>query len=891
MGISSPGIGSNLDVNGLVSKLLQADAAPLAIFDQKAAQFKNKATALGTLRSAVSSLQTSLSGLSNQNTFQSVSATPTDTSVLTSSATNSAIAGLYSINVTQLAQSQTVATAGQVSTSAAIGSGSSTTVSFQFGTISGGTFGVAGSNLGATVAANGITNGSLTLNGTNITTDGNTKSAKALAAAINASSTTSGVTASAAATTSSATLFGSNGASSFGDVDTTGGGTYSLVIEGITLGSQAAGVAAGAGVSAAALDATLAGNNATTTALSAAGISFSGTAAAGNLQFSRADGSNITISESVSGAVNGGIGTDSASANSGSSNLSTSRVTLSSTNATQITIAGSNATSAGLVAGSGGAYIGASYAQDANASSGSITIDGSNNSLQGIRDAINKGNFGVTATIVSDGSATPNHLVLTSSKTGANSSFRISVSGAAPDAAISSLLSYDPAGTQNLSQNTAAQSTKLTVNGIAVSNSTNTITGAIQGVTLNINKLGSSNLNVARDTTAVRSAINGFVKSYNEFNNQIKTLTSFDAETRKAGVLLGDSTTQNLQTSVRKQLSTTITGLSGNLTSLGQLGISFQKDGSLALDASKLSSAISNNFDDISSLFTSVGKTSDSLINFTSSSSATKAGTYNVNISQLATQGKVTGGIDLTQAPVTIAANTSFSLTLNGTTPVTTSTIATVNLAAGSYSASEFATALQSAINSVPSFASTGSGVSASIDGSGNLEVKSNKYGSLSNISISSLTGTPVSDFLGATPQSEVGVDVAGTIDDTQVTGSGQFLTGKAGTNADGIKIEVTGGSTGARGNVSFSQGYAHQLNNLANSFSASDGKIAAVTDGLNTSLKAVQKQRDEFTEKLGDIEKRYRAQFTALDVTINRLNNTSVFLTQQLASLNNSNS
>lgn len=891
MGISSPGIGSNLDVNSLVSKLLAADAAPLAILDQKAAQFKNKANALGTLNSAVSSLQGSLSGLSNQNTFQSVSSTPSDTSVLTSSATNSAIAGLYNINVTQLAQSQTIATAGQVSTTAAIGGGGSTTVSFQFGTISGGTFGIVGSNLGAAVASNGIANGSLTINGSAIATDSSTKSAKALAAAINTSSSTSGVTASAATTTSSATLFGSNGATSFGDVDTTGGGTYSLVIEGITLGSQAAGVAAGAGLSAASLDATLAGSNATTIALAAAGISFTGTAAAGDLQFSRADGSNITIGESVTGSVNGGLGKDSSTANAGSTATSTSHITLSSTSATQITVAGNSATSAGLTAGSGGTYLGASYIQDANASSGSITIDSSNNSLQGIRDAINKGNFGVTATIVSDGSASPNHLVLTSNKTGANSSFRISVSGAAPDAAISNLLTYDPAGTQNLTQNTAAQNTKLTVNGIAVSNATNTITGAIQGVTLNINKLGSTNLNVARDTSAVRNAINGFVKAYNDFNTQIKGLTGYDPETRKAGILLGDSTTQSLQTGVRKQLSSAITGLSGNLTNLGQLGISFQKDGSLTLDSAKLSTAITNNFDDISSLFTSVGKTSDSLINFTSSSSATKAGSYDINITQLATQGKVTGTVDLTQGPITVAANTSFSLTLNGTTPVTTSTIATVNLAAGTYSASEFATALQSAINSVPAYASTGAGVSASIDGSGNLELKSNKYGSLSNISISSLTGTPVSDFLGATPTSADGVDVEGTIDGTQVTGSGQFLTGKSGTNAEGIKIEITGGSTGSRGTVSFSQGYAYQLNNLAGSFTGSSGKINAATTGLNASLKVVQEQKDDFNDKLADIEKRYRAQFTALDVTINRLNNTSIFLTQQLASLSKSNS
>lgn len=891
MGISSPGIGSNLDVNSLVTKLLAADSAPLQILNLKESKFKDKVTALGTLNGAVTTLQSSLSSLSNQSTFQSVSATPVDSSILTSSATNTAIAGLYNINVTQLAQSQTIATGGVVSNTAAIGNGGTTTVSFQFGTISGGSFGIAGSNLSGSVASNGIASGSLTLNGTLISTDSSTKSAKALAAAINAQTTTTGVSATAAATTTSATLFGASGASSFGDVDTSGGGTYTLAVDGISLGSQTSGVAAGAGVTAAALDATLSGSNATTTALAAAGITFTGTAAAGTLQFARADGANIAVSESVTGSVQGGIGLDSASNNGGSSTTATSRVTISSANASQITVGGNSASSAGLTSGSGGAYIGASYLQDGNTTSGLITIDSSNNSLQGIRDAINKGNFGVSATIVSDGSATPNHLVLTSNKSGANSSFRISVNGSPADTAIADLLTYDPAGTQKLTQNTAAQSTKLSVNGIAVSNANNTITGAIQGVTLNVSKVGQTNLTIARDTSAVKAGINGFVKAYNDFNNTLKNLTGYDPETKKGGVLLGDSTTQAVQTSIRKQLSSSITGLSGSLTSLGQVGIAFQKDGSLTLDSAKLQTAITNNFDDISALFTSVGKTSDSLIKFTSSTAATDAGSYALNLTQLATQGTVTGTVDLSQAPVTIAADTRFSVTLNGTTPVTSSTIASVSLAAGTYTAAEFATALQSAINSVPAYISSGASVSASINSSGNLELKSNKYGSTSNVAISSLSGTTVEDLFGTTPASADGLDVAGTIDGNPATGSGQFLTGKAGTDAEGIKLEVTGGALGDRGKVSFSQGYAYQLTRLASSFLGTDGKITASTNGLNTSIKAVGKQRDAFNDKLADIEKRYRAQFTALDVTINRLSNTSTFLTQQLAALTKSSS
>jgi flagellar hook-associated protein 2 len=885
VGISSPGIGSNLDVNSIVASLLAVDSRPLGVLAQKEGKYQAKLAGLGTLNGAVSTFRGSLASLSNQNTFQSITSTSADTSIVVGAATNKSVPGLYNINVTQLAQSQNISTAGQVSTTAAIGLGGSTTLSFQFGAVSGGNFGFAGSNLSASVASSGIADGSLSINGTAISTDSSTKSAKLLAAAINAKTSTTGVSASVATTATSATLFGSGGATSFGDVDSVSGGTYALSVEGIQIDAQLTGVAAGAGVTAASIDGILGGVNATTDALTAANITFTGTAALGTLQFFQADGSNIAVTEANTGSVNGGIGKSSITANSGSNVTATSSVTIGSANATPITVAGNSPLTAGLTAGTGGAYIGASYAQDANSSSGTVVIDGTNNSLQGIRDAVNKANIGITATIVSDGSASPNHLVFSSTKTGDSSSFKIGVSGSPADTAIANLLTYDPAGTQNLSQSTAAQSTKLVVNGISVSSATNNIAEAIQGVTLTVGKVGATYISVARDSTALKTGIGAFVKAYNDFNTSVKNLTSFNADTKSGGVLLGDSTTRTIQAQIRKQLSTPIAGLTGSLTNLSQIGISFEKDGSISLDAGKLQKAITNSFDDIGGLFTSLGKTNDSLIGFTGSTNATKSGTYALNVTALASQGTITSTPDLTLASTTIAADTTISVTLNGTIPATASATATIALTAGTYTAAELATSIQSAINSNSAFASAGSSVSASIDNNGHLEIKSNRYGSASKVEISGLTGTPATDFLGAVSGVD-GVDVAGTIDGTEITGSGQFLTGKKGTASDGLKIEISGGAIGSRGNITFSQGYAYQLTSLANSFFGRDGIITSATDGLSTSIKDVGKSRDSFNAKLADIEKRYRAQFTALDVTLGRLSSTSSFLTQQLAAL-----
>ncbi len=124
--------------------------------------------------------------------------------------------------------------------------------------------------------------------------------------------------------------------------------------------------------------------------------------------------------------------------------------------------------------------------------------------------------------------------------------------------------------------------------------------------------------------------------------------------------------------------------------------------------------------------------------------------------------------------------------------------------------------------------------------------------------------------LLGAEPVATAGIDVAGTINGIAATGSGQFLTGADGSSAEGLKIQVTGDSLGARGTLDFSQGYASQLSKLIDGFLGSErpdfrphrwhqpqhqGSSADSRDALNT--------------RLTNIEAQYRKQFTALDVML----------------------
>ena len=893
MAISSPGIGSNLPVNDIISKLMVAESAPLTQFDKKSASYLGQVSAFGNLSGALGAFQSSLSGLTSLSGFQTMSTTPGDASVFSASATGTAKAGSYRVNITQIAQAQTLASGGYKSTTAAIGLGAKTTINFALGTVSGGSFGLTGGALGASLSTGGLTPGALSINNTAIATDGTTRSARLLADAINAKSTTTGVSAKASATVTSATLFGAAGASTFGTVDTGGGGTYSLSVGGVEIALQGENVAAGdaGAVSAASIDAALTGNTATARALADANITYTGSAADGTLQFTNADGSNIAIAEAVSGTVTGGLG-NSGAANIGSSTTAVGSISLVSTDGSPINVGGTNPAGAGLTAGIGGAYLGGAYAADSTRTSGNVVIDSSNNSLSGIMEAINKGNFGVTASIVSDGStgtgATPNRLILTSTATGQSSTMKISLSGTGgepPDAALVGLLAYDPAGVQNLSQKAAASDTKATVNGIDVTSSSTSIAGAITGVTINAVKVGSSTLAVSKDTASLNTAVNGFVKAYNDLNTQMSALGGYNAETKTGGPLLGDPTLRNLQASIRRQMSSSITGLQGsNLTNLSQIGVTFQKDGTLALDGSKLQKAIDSNYNDIAGLFAAVGRSTDPDIKFVSSTGKTAAGNFALNITQLASKGVLTG--DAALPPETVIANdTTWTITLNDTTPSALSNTQTVTIPAGTYNPSQLATMLQSSINGVSAFSTAGSTVSASVGDDGKLKLESTRYGSKSNITVASANGTPASTiFGGAAPVK--GVDVAGTIGGFSATGDGQTLTGSPGAAVEGLKLTVAGETTGPRGTFGFSQGYAYQLNTLAAGYLGSTGAITSRTKGLNDTVKDITAQRDAFSVRLVDIEARYRKQYSALDVMISNMNTTTSFLTQQLAAM-----
>lgn len=243
----------------------------------------------------------------------------------------------------------------------------------------------------------------------------------------------------------------------------------------------------------------------------------------------------------------------------------------------------------------------------------SVTIDENTNTLAGVRDAINTAgkDMGVSATIVTDEYGS--RLVLSSSKTGAGRDFTVNAAGADEPGLIGlSALNFD--GTSGTGKNarvlTSAQSAELYVDGLKVVSETNKVDGAIEGVTLDLKAKTVANepltIAVAEDKAGVKKQIQSFVDSYNKLigviNAQTKVTSVGEGKAPVTGALVGDATARTLLNTIRNEL-VNVQG-DGALRALTDIGITTQKDGTLAIDSAKLDKAMASDFGELSGLFT-----------------------------------------------------------------------------------------------------------------------------------------------------------------------------------------------------------------------------------------------------------------------------------------------
>lgn len=234
-----------------------------------------------------------------------------------------------------------------------------------------------------------------------------------------------------------------------------------------------------------------------------------------------------------------------------------------------------------------------------------LDLGGVDTSIDGLITAINNADpsLGVSATVLNDGSDEPYRLMLTSTATGTEAAVAsITVTGNTdPENALQSLIGFgDPSSTVD---EQAANDAKLTINGISITSHNNEVEGAIEGVTLNLTKAGgeSESLKIARDDSTATAAVKEFVTAYNNLQNTIKSLTSYDVDAQAGSALTGDTLARRAQTQARDALNGFAT--EGTVRTLSQLGITTNPStGQLEIDNDKLAAGIKDHLGDVTQL-------------------------------------------------------------------------------------------------------------------------------------------------------------------------------------------------------------------------------------------------------------------------------------------------
>ena len=629
-----------------------------------------------------------------------------------------------------------------------------------------------------------------------------------------------------------------------------------------------------------------------------------------------------------------------------------------------------------------------------------IVIDASNNTLEGLQSIVNNGDYGVNAAIVNNGGQY--QIMFTSKNTGAASN--ISLSG---------LADFDVDGMTTTSE---ARDAVMTINGLNIANSTNDFSDVIDGLSIQLNSVSSvaQSVNVASDSQKIVDTVSNFVDVYNQLDTILtdlgsyRTLTAAEEESPEFdyfGDLSGSSVLRDLKGQLRDALSGAIPQLTDPNT-LASVGISFDRDGKMALDSALLNSVASNNLESLSLIFSKGGSSTDPLINVIGGSDETLAGNYAIDITQVAERATVSGGavtyaanefrangdrvfdplaaltIDTgagLQISINGAANVAVNLTagtyatkedvatqmqadinaaLAGPTvsvaydvsqsryelttadgtldlsslvsmgsqgfsntanyigdplidfataasfdvSIDASTVVTANIGAGKYTLDELSNNMQNTINGLSEVAATGAGVSISTIG-GILSVTSDRYGFASDVTLSNFAGF---GNAGLTANlTDAGVNVDGSI----TTASGSLSLGAYADSADGRKIkisdfaaigalpaevrglefEILGGTTGARGNINFSQGFASRLEEtIQRLFEDDNGLVKNRIESLSEKSTDYEDKREKLDLRYDKLLLKYQLEFGALQSLLSSSQQTSEFLTATFSNNNN---
>lgn len=773
--VAFQGLESGLNVSAIIN-------AEMTIFDQPLVDLQDQQSQVGTqlsayqqLSSDFSSLETAASALSSPTAFDSaLAATSSDASAATATVGAGAQAGTLSFSVDQLATGTTMLSSGTVaSPNDAVASGDLLV-------------GVGGQALGITglQAGSGLASGSHTITVTQASAGAQVTGTSALAAT---TTITSG--------TNDQLTVSLDGTST----------TYTIAAGTYTQSQLAQAVQAASG---------------------------------GTLQASVNGQGELVLTTTQQGsaatlAVTGGdaLGSLGMSASTAAATGTNAVVNVDGTDTTVTNLSGSGPTTLSLASGTGGSI---DVTVSGGLSTGTMSADElsvGNGSLADVVQALNGSGLALSAGAVEVSSG--NYaLEISSTTTGTKGAVELD-----PSAFASSSLGTMQTVTQ-------AQNAEIALGGATgdtIQSQTNTFSNLLPGLSVNVSQTTTSpvSITVAPSGSAIEPKVAALVDAANKVLSDVSTDVAYDPKTNQAGPLNGAFGVEGLAQQVLSIFGQALgTGVSGSKAE--SAGITLNANGTLSFDPSAFDAAYNADPSAVAQIFTQGGSFSPSSstysgqVSLLSAENGTQAGSYQVQISQAATQAVDTGTVGFASTSSTVSAADTYTVTQGGQS-------ATLSVSAGE-SLSQIVTGFDQ------SLAQAGLGLSAQVttsaSGQSVVELTSAGYGSSQSFTVSSSSST---DPLGISSSSAfTGTDVAGTIDGVAATGDGQVLSlpTTASSPAAGLALLVTTPSvsgTTALGSFDYAPGLAQSLASLANQVTTSPGgAVASAIAGLQTTQQSL---------------------------------------------------
>jgi flagellar hook-associated protein 2 len=421
----------------------------------------------------------------------------------------------------------------------------------------------------------------------------------------------------------------------------------------------------------------------------------------------------------------------------------------------------------------------------------------------------------------------------------------------------------------------AGTDARVAVDGVVIRRSSNTITDALAGVTLNLQQaeVGTvSSLTIARDDDAVVKSLSDVASAYNE-------LVKFRTEQAKVGSPLFNNPTLRLSMgTLTNSILAPVVGATSAFSYASMAGLSLQRDGTLKLDASVFKAALASNVVDVTTLFASSGSSTNSAVSYFVSTDKTVPGIYAVDITAAAAAPAVSGS-GFSGTYVDDGTSDTMSVTDSSTGATTSVQLAngdTIDMIVAKWNA---------ALSAVK-----GSDITASKNGN-DLVLTSGQYGTASTITTAfTAGGADGTAQLGMAAGVVTGTDIAGTLGGLVATGSGQLLTGVAGGATEGLAIRYTGSTTGNQGTVTFVLGVSGALYNAADVIARAGGTVNTQQDALQRRVADLQARADTVTQSLERRREALTKQFIAMETALSRIQQQGTAITGFLTALNQGN-